>query len=146
MQIFRQIIVAFFICLMAIACQRKSGDKEPDHEAVEESPNQALYDEVMRIHDEVMPKMNDLHNAKTSLRTRLELPGLDENERQQIQNKISRIDSASESMMVWMRHFNPIPDSTGEDKARAYLESELVKVKEVEKKILDALKTTATED
>lgn len=146
MQIFRKIIVAFFICLTAIACQRTSGDREPDQEAVEESPNQALYDEVMRIHDEVMPKMNDLHKAKTSLRTRLELPGLDEHERQQIQNKISRIDSASESMMVWMRHFNPLPDSAGEDKARAYLESELVKVKEVEKKILDALKATATED
>ena len=93
-----------------------------------------------------MPKMNDLHKAKTSLQTRLEMPGLGENEKQDLQNKIARIDSASESMMVWMRQFNPIPDSAGEDKARAYLENELVKVKDVRENILRALKTAAAED
>lgn len=128
----------------------KKSDQDHDHSddihEADNSPNQALYDEVMNIHDEVMPKMNDLHKAKISLQTRLEMPGLGENEKQNLQNKITRIDSASESMMVWMRQFNPIPDSAGEDKARAYLENELVKVKDVKESILRALKTATAED
>ena len=128
----------------------KKSDQDHDHaddiHESDNSPNQALYDEVMNIHDEVMPKMNDLHKAKISLQTRLEMPGLGEHEKQDLQNKIARIDSASESMMVWMRQFNPIPDSAGEDKARAYLENELVKVRDVKESILRALKTATAED
>lgn len=111
----------------------------------ENSPNQALYDQVMEVHDEVMPKMNDLYQAKTKLTARLkESPGLSPEEKKAIQGKISRLDSANESMMVWMRQFDPIPDSLGEEKAKAYLEAELVKVNQVKEKILDALKDAET--
>ena len=102
--------------------------------------NQALYEEVMDIHDEVMPKMNDLHKAKTALQTRLKLPGVADNEKQEISDKIAIIDSASDGMMVWMRQFNPLPDSLGEEKARIYLEKELEKVKKVKEDIQEALK------
>lgn len=129
-------------------CQKTSNDHEhgedqETHNASENSPNQALYEEVMAVHDEVMPKMNDLHKAKSSLQTRLAMPGTAEPEKENIQVRIARIDSASEGMMVWMRQFNPLPDSEGEDKARAYLESELIKVKKVRQNILEALKDTA---
>lgn len=141
-------LLLLVVLLTLGACQKSGEDHDhaDDIEQSDNSPNQALYDEVMNIHDEVMPKMNDLYKAKTSLQTRLEMPGLGENEKQDLQNKIARIDSASESMMVWMRQFNPIPDSVGEDKARAYLENELVKVKDVKDNILRALKTAAAED
>ena len=124
------------------ACQQKASEHEhSSHDHSEQSANQELYEEVMRIHDEVMPKMNDLHKAKTAMKTRLAMPGLAEGERQQIERQIARVDSAAEGMMIWMRQFNPIPDSAGEEEARAYLEQELEKVKEVKKDILDALKT-----
>jgi hypothetical protein len=42
-------------------------------------------------------------------------------------------------MMIWMRQFNPIPDSLGEEKAREYLEDEMTKVKKVREDILQAL-------
>lgn len=132
-------ILSFFI---AIACQQQSGDQHQDHNHHGEAgANQELYDEVMRIHDEVMPKLDDIYKLKTAKKTRLEMPGLPEQERQQIQNDIARLDSANEGMMVWMREFDPIPDSVGEDKARAYLESELEKVKQVREDILEALQS-----
>ncbi len=143
---FTLLLLAFLVTFSGCQKSGEDHDHADDIHESENSPNQALYDEVMNIHDEVMPKMNDLHKAKTSLQTRLEMPGLGENEKQDLQNKIARIDSASESMMVWMRQFNPIPDSAGEDKARAYLENELVKVKDVRENILRALKTAAAED
>ena len=115
------IILLTFISF--VACQQK----------------QALYNEVMEVHDEVMPKLNDLYKAKTSLQTLLAMPGLGESEKAEINNKIARIDSASEGMMVWMRQFNPPADSSEIEEARTYLESELVKVKKVRQDILEAL-------
>ena len=141
---FHVLFVTLIVCFAE--CQQQSRDKQGEETATEISPNQELYEEVMRIHDEVMPKMNDLYKAKTALKTRMELPGLPENERQEIQNNIARLDSASEGMMIWMRQFNPLPDSAGEEKARSYLENELEKIKKVREDILDALKTSASGD
>lgn len=132
---FHLLLISCFAIVMA--CQKQSHDE--DHANTEVSANQELYDEVMRIHDEVMPKMDDIYKLKTAKKTRLAMPGLPEQERQKIQNDIARLDSASEGMMVWMREFDPIPDSAGEDKARAYLQEELRKVKEVREDILEAL-------
>lgn len=131
---------AFAFFLLVIGCNKQADHDEQDD--VQISPNQKLYNEVMQVHDEVMPKMNDLYKAKNSLQTRLKLPGLPEQERKEIEIKIAHIDSASEGMMVWMRQFDPPADSLGEEKARAYLENELVKVKKVREDILEALEST----
>jgi hypothetical protein len=132
----------FGLALLIVACGQKKDEHDlaSDHK-VENGGNQALYDEVMDIHDEVMPKMNDLYKAKTALQTRLELPGVNESERHELQQKIAEIDSASEGMMAWMRQFAPLSDSVGQDSARAYLEKELVKVKKVRQDILQALES-----
>lgn len=132
---------AVVFIFLAMGCNnRQTHHDEEGHAQI--SPNQELYNEVMNIHDEVMPKMNDLHKAKTTLRTRLQLPGVPVQERRELEIKIARLDSASEGMMVWMRQFNPPPDSLGEEKARAYLKKELVKVKKVRDDILSALEST----
>jgi len=139
--ILRSLLIA---CLVVIAaCQQKSGDHHHDaHGGMEDSPNKALYDEVMSIHDEVMPKMNDLYKAKTELRKQLGSDGLSEMEKKAINEKIAQIETADEGMMVWMRQFEPIPDSAGEEKAREYLESELIKVKKVREDIVQALEVS----
>ena len=133
MKITSVILIAFFFTVSACT-------KQGNHEhATEEGPNQELYDEVMAVHDEVMPKMTDLYKAKTALSTQLEMPGLTDDEREGIRQKIIRIDSASEGMMVWMRQFDPPADSVGADAGRAYLEDQLVKVKKVREDILETL-------
>ena len=106
-----------------------------------EKSNQELYDEVMQIHDEVMPKMEDVYRVKIVLKTRM-LDSLDlaESEKEAINQRILQLDSASEGMMVWMRQFNPLPDSLGEDKAKQYLEIERQKIQKVKEDILRALK------
>ncbi|HYG01365.1 MAG TPA: hypothetical protein VD927_02920 [Chryseosolibacter sp.] len=136
----------FFSFVLLISCKDKPAEvtdaannpTEPD--AVELSENQILYNEVMKIHDEVMPKMNDIHKKKTELKNMLkdnaDLPAA---EKTSIEQRIARLDSANESMMIWMREFEPIPDSMGEEKAKAYLEGEMEKVKKVRERILKAL-------
>ena len=132
------------LALSGAACQQKSESNHDHNDAeTEDSPNKALYDEVMGVHDEVMPKMDDLYKAKTALKKRLAAtPPPSDDETKAINEKIGRIDAASEGMMVWMRQFNPIADSAGEEEAKAYLEAELIKVKKVKEDILQALESS----
>ena len=112
-------------------CGQKSSSEDHDYGSgpdTIERGNQALYDEVMKVHDEVMPKMNDIYKLKEQLKNKIaNTPDMVAEKKQQIEGTISRLDSASEGMMVWMRNFNPLPDSVGEQEARDYLESEMEK-------------------
>ena len=58
---------------MLTSCGQKSDDHNHDHHKSEEqSANQGLYDEVMKVHDEVMPKMDDIYKLKEQLKKQLE--------------------------------------------------------------------------
>ena len=125
------------------SCGQKSNPEGHDHNGghdAGEGGNQALYDEVMKVHDEVMPKMNDIYKLKERLKDKIaNTPDMVAEKKQQIENAISRLDSASEGMMVWMRNFNPLADSVGEQEARDYLESEMEKIKKVSEDVRKAL-------
>jgi hypothetical protein len=128
-----------------ICCQQKNNDDHQDHDAnapdkTEISPNQKLYNEVMKIHDEVMPKMDDIHRLRMSIREQIEKnPNLPKAERIKLDAMYAKLDSANEGMMVWMREFRPLPDSLGEEKATAYLQSEMKRVKVVRDRMLNAI-------
>jgi hypothetical protein len=92
----------------------------------------------MKIHDEVMPKMDDIYKKQQDLKAQLESAS-DSSKKQELEAKISSLESAGEGMMVWMRSFNPPADSVGEQKVKEYLEGEMVKVTKVKEDILKAL-------
>ncbi len=126
------------------SCGQKSNDQEPHdhshHDETEEHGNQGLYEDVMKVHDEVMPKMNDIYKLKEELNKEIaDAPEMLEEKRKAIEAMILQLDSASESMMVWMRNFNPLPDSLGEEKARKYLEEQKIKVEKVKEDMLQAI-------
>jgi uncharacterized membrane protein len=101
----------------------------------------SLYDQVMDIHDEVMPKMNDIYKMRKSLKDSIEnTADMSEETKLQITNTILQLDSAGNSMMVWMREFSP-PDQKDEAAFQKYMESELVKVKKMRADVMRALKT-----
>ncbi|HMG90493.1 MAG TPA: hypothetical protein VK589_10540 [Chryseolinea sp.] len=133
--------------VMIWSCGQKSNDDHHDHDGhdpdthrEEEGGNQALYDEVMKVHDEVMPKMDDIYKLKGQLKERIaNTPGMADEKKKKIESIISTLDSASEGMMVWMRKFNPLPDSVGEEQAKEYLEGEMEKIKKVRDDVRKAL-------
>jgi hypothetical protein len=134
----------FLISLLTLwSCGQKSNEHDSHAqagEAVDNPGNEALYHEVMKVHDEVMPKMNDIYNLKQELAEKLaDSSRLADDRKKEIDAVISKLDSANDGMMVWMRQFDPIPDSLGEQKAREYLEIEMEKVKKVREDILQAL-------
>src|SRR5688572_5479035 len=128
--------------VMIWSCGQKSNDDHHDHEGhdMEEGGNQALYDEVMKVHDEVMLKMDDINKLKGQLKEKIDnAPAMAEDKKKEIESIIVRLDSASEGMMVWMRKFNPLPDSLGEEQAKEYLEGEMEKIKKVRDDVRKAL-------
>ena len=99
-----------------------------------------LYDQVMDIHDEVMPKMETLYKAKKQLQDSLtNATTLTEDQKREIENTILTLDSASKSMMDWMHDFNP-PEASNKEAFNKYMESELVKVKKMKEDVMEALK------
>src|SRR5688572_21774819 len=121
-------VLSLFILSLVHGCGQKTQD------------NQSLYNEVMTVHDEVMPKMDDIYKLKQELKKQIaDSSNLAIEERKMIEATILRLDSASENMMVWMRNFNPLPDSLGEEKARTYLEEQQEKIKKVKEDMLKAI-------
>lgn len=139
-----------FILLMVVlaACGKpgtQSGNDE-NTEGMESNPNQALYDQVMNVHDEVMPKMEDIYKIKSQLQEKIaNSPDLVKERKESLEAMILNLDSASNAMMDWMHQFDPLPDTIDEEQARAYLESQMEKIKAVKEKMNTALEQAKEE-
>ena len=129
------------------ACGNKSNNAQEGHDHAAHqhekatTVNDSLFNEVMKIHDEVMPKMNDLYSMKDSLNKLVTaLPAKATAEKEKLEAEIKKIEEASEGMMVWMREFNPPADSAGIEKVTEYLNNEMKKVQVVKDNILNVIK------
>jgi hypothetical protein len=80
--------------------------------ACEEKPKETdlLYNKVMEVHDEIMPKMGDIMKLKKQLKEKLaELDTATEIDRakiDEIERAIADLDNSHEEMMGWMRQFD----------------------------------------
>lgn len=122
-------------CLLILVACGKTNDQSGhnhDGDANGDNPNKALYDQVMDIHDEVMPKMEDLYKAKKALEERIAAnPNMAADQKKELEGMISGLDSANMAMMDWMHNFNPLPDSVDQEAAREYLETEMERIRKV---------------
>ncbi|MCX7638196.1 MAG: hypothetical protein N2044_10175, partial [Cyclobacteriaceae bacterium] len=124
------------IFLFMIAACSGSGNKQ---EKKTEEPFQYLYDKVMDIHDEVMPRMDEIQKIKRQLQEKLKnSKDLAEEKRKELEQKIALLDSASRAMMNWMHEYHP--EYYEGDSLRIYLENEVERVTRVKELMLDAIK------
>jgi hypothetical protein len=122
------------------ACAPGTERAQDDTDASQDSSHVVLYNQVMDIHDEVMPRMEDLYNMKKDIEERLSNPsGLAADQRKNLEKKVAQIDSVSKLMMDWMHEFNPPPDSADSEEKRAYLERELERVRLVKQAMLETI-------
>jgi hypothetical protein len=126
------------------SCGQKSHDHSMHEAAAADTTadggNDALRDEVMKVHDEVMPKLDDIYQLKEKLKNKVaEAPAMTAEKKKEIEATIAKLDSASEGMMIWMRKFDPMIDSLTTEKKREYLENEMEKVRKVREDIYEAL-------
>lgn len=135
-------LFVFGLTFLLVSCGKSGHDEHHDHAAddPEEDKNGALYEEVMKLHDEGMARMDEIYRLKKELTDKIaSTPDLVKEKRKEIEEKISKLDSASRGMMQWMRSFHPETDSLDDEGYRKYLESEMEKVKKVKDDIMDAI-------
>lgn len=142
----KSILVKFLFSALVLCygCGQKS-DQHAGHDhasdPVTEGGNAALDSEIMKIHDEVMPRMDEIYRLKQGLKSKVaDSVTVSPEQKQEIEVTIAKLDSASEGMMVWMRQYKPMADSVaGEEKAREYLENQMEKVRKVKENMLEAI-------
>ncbi len=139
-----------FIALSLItlsSCNQSGKHEHNDNKAANtDNPNQALYDQVMDIHDEIMPKVEDVYQLKKQLQEKMtSATDLATDKKQELELMVIHLDSADHLMMDWMHKFSPLPDSADQEKARAYLESEMEKIKRVKELMNESIEKAKLE-
>jgi hypothetical protein len=134
-------VFLLLISFVLASCTTKNHEGHNHGHHAASANSDSLYNKVMGVHDEVMPKLNDLYTLKEELKKQLaNVPALTDDKRKELEAKIASIEAASEGMMRWMREFSPPADSLGEETMRLYLEEEMEKVKKVRDDITTVLK------
>jgi hypothetical protein len=103
------------------------------------NPSEDLFNEVMAVHDEVMPKMDDIMKEKARIQ-RLMDAEKDSTRITTLRETMSSLNSADESMMNWMRSFDRDKFSNDPEAQINYYREELIRINEVKDTMLNAIK------
>lgn len=105
-----------------------------------EQQEKDLYDEVIGIHDEVMPKMSTLLSLENQLKEKIqELDASEINNAEEIKklhDQISELQVADEAMMHWMRNFQVDQEGWSHDSIISYMEYEKKQISQVKDQML----------
>lgn len=104
--------------------------------SAEQQQLEQLQDDVLAVHDEIMPKMGTLNELKTTLIEKNEALKITQDSTvadQVIINDmiITKLDEAHENMMAWMRQFKKIDESANPGENKQYLENQMKSIQEV---------------
>ncbi|MDO9551036.1 hypothetical protein [Rhodonellum sp.] len=110
----------------------------------DEESNDLLKEEVIAIHDEVMPKMGELKSLHKEILLKIDLLKSDSSKNaadiQELQVLANNLDASFEGMFIWMRQFKSTYEGMNEEEITQYL---LEQKKMVEKVNLDIKKNLA---
>ncbi|MCB0519488.1 MAG: hypothetical protein H6577_18575 [Lewinellaceae bacterium] len=134
----RLIFVAVATTLLAAsACQPTTN---PDYQAEEK-----VHDEIMAIHDEVMPKMGEVNRLGRELKKAAEkLPATDEYNKANIAQAIRQLEKADDAMGRWMANYQHPSKKRGElnhEYIMMYLDREKEKVELVRTLTAESMST-----
>lgn len=122
-----------FLCssMIGVSCS-SSGSKQEDKQ-------KQLIDEVMAVHDEVMPKMDTVMTLKSALDSALKVSS--SNDSAKIMALSAALDSADVKMSVWMEEYRPeLVKGKNDSTVVKYLENEKIRislVKEITNKSIE---------
>lgn len=98
-----------------------------------------LKDEVIAIHDEVMPKMGELRNVRKQLMLQADsLMESDSVRAAVLTTAANDIAAANEGMMQWMRNYEPEFEGTDEE-IKQYLEDQKIAIQKVKDNMLGSV-------
>lgn len=126
----------FYLVFTLLIFFQSCGNKQ-----VEE--NKAQREQVIAVHDEVMPKMGQLKSLeKAALQKAEELQNSDTPDLEKIESLkslASQLNQAYEGMFVWMRQYDTEDGEQTPEEVKAYLDEQLLLVSKVNEDIKAAL-------
>lgn len=107
--------------------------------------NEALKEEIIAIHDEVMPEMGKLQSLQKEFIEQAEQLKQDDSlahkvQIDQLQNLIDELEGAYDGMFVWMRQFETDYGDMTDEEIAAYLDGQKEMVEKVNTDIKSTLK------
>jgi hypothetical protein len=94
-----------------------------------------LYDKVMAVHDEIMPKMGDIMKFKKQLQEKIdalsEAEEIDSVKISELEQAIADLDNSHDEMMGWMRQFDNDFEGMVNEDIMKYLNDQMGKIKKV---------------
>lgn len=100
-----------------------------------------IYDEVMVVHDDVMPKMGDIHKTKKKLKKMLheQLENADSS-RSNIIMSIKKLEEADEAMMQWMSDFKSEYKGATQEETITYYKDQKDQISQIAQEMLSSIK------
>ncbi|EIM76690.1 hypothetical protein A3SI_09583 [Nitritalea halalkaliphila LW7] len=129
-----RVFMAFGVLLMSVwACQPQASSEEKKI-----AENEALRDEVIAVHDEVMPYMDELKALKRKVLADAE-SGEGPLSAEEAEDLATELDAAFDGMFAWMRQFKVKNDEMSPEEVEEYLNDQMAKVRVVHEQITRAL-------
>lgn len=135
------------IMLLISACGQTTTEQQQEEVVTDDIPEEvkiekALYDDVMDVHDEMMPKMENMMSIKGQLKEKVDLLKEEASQGQaviEIEMAIQSLETADEAMMNWMRQFDPETDSLTHEEIVEYYTTQKEKMDSVKTLMVDAI-------
>ena len=124
-------LLAFF--LIPAACQNSNTSNESENQENNspEALEKSLYQEVIKVHDEVMPKLQAISNLKGKVEEKItEFEGSSQEDERlnTLRKQLVNLDEADQSMMDWMHNFKTTYEGWTHEETMEYLEKEKVSI------------------
>lgn len=110
--------------------------------AQQETAQQKAWDEMMAIHDEVMPRMSEINALAKSIETSLADTTLNTELRAAAQQALADLEAADKAMWDWMYGLKHLPDlraDTQHEDILRYIETETAKISEVKTAMVNSI-------
>ena len=142
------ILVYFLFIISYCAC--KETNTHPNNDATKkiQTKEDSAYNETIRIHDEVMPKMGKLIGYEKKAQHQLdsivnrmeknELPGMQEL-KQKMESLLTQLKMAEKGMNDWMQGFDPEPKLPTTEERIAYFLDQKIKAQKMKDDFFAAL-------
>ena len=130
----KRLIALFMLVLPMVLSSRESP----------KAKEEKLAKEVLQLHDEVMPKMQDMMRLKKELKKNIKDLDSISKEVEDVNKMIGNLDQADKDMMDWMHNYNGAQDLYTHEEIMQYLQAEKAKMEKIKEDTDNAINAANT--
>jgi hypothetical protein len=143
------LLLSFSVVFALNSCGGGSQNQAADGQTAEEpvtpemEEQNKLWAEVMRVHDEIMPKMSDINRLSREIKLKMENNGqIEQGLIAEMHATLQRLAKADEDMWAWMHNLQQLPElrkTKSHEEILNYLEQERVAIEDVKKTMTESI-------